>query len=202
MEDLHTFHLIVSDWINYIRPYVLEKFPYKDGAVIQAGGNCGVYPLLFSEFFNNVYTFEPDPLNFFCLTNNCQATGIVKFNCALDEKPRLMTIKEVNSSNRGMNKVEPYITDKSNRLSVPSISIDSLNLQRVKLIQLDLEGFELQAINGAKKTIRKNKPIIILESSITNDLVYFKKIESLMNTLNYTTDRQLTRLDTAFIPKE
>jgi hypothetical protein len=45
----------------------------------------------------------------------------------------------------------------------PQVTIDSFNLEP-SLIFLDIEGYEGFAIQGAVNTIKKFKPIIILES--------------------------------------
>src|SRR4051812_41824122 len=50
---------------------------------IQAGGACGTYPLWLSQYFETVYTFEPDPVNFTCLVANCQQANVVKIQAAL-----------------------------------------------------------------------------------------------------------------------
>lgn len=42
-------------------------------------------------------------------------------------------------------------------------TIDSLGLADVDFIQLDIEGFEHQAIHGAKSTIVASLPVIVLE---------------------------------------
>ena len=46
---------------------------------------------------------------------------------------------------------------------IPIMTIDGLNLQKCDLIQLDVEGFEPQVIQGTKKTIDKFKPVVIME---------------------------------------
>ena len=43
------------------------------------------------------------------------------------------------------------------------LTIDSLKLDDVDLLQLDVEGFEHQAILGALETIQKSWPLIVLE---------------------------------------
>ena len=57
--------------------------------------------------------------------------------------------------------------DTVNKNVTPIITIDSLNLSDVDLIHLDLEGYELFALQGAIETIKRYKPLIVLE---TNDL--------------------------------
>ena len=43
------------------------------------------------------------------------------------------------------------------------ISIDEMRLTRVDLIKIDIEEMEMEALHGAKDTIRKNKPHLIIE---------------------------------------
>lgn len=44
------------------------------------------------------------------------------------------------------------------------VSIDSLALQRCDLIKLDLEGMEAEALDGAKETLARCKPILFVET--------------------------------------
>ena len=46
---------------------------------------------------------------------------------------------------------------------VKTITIDSLNLQRLDLIKIDIEGMEEAALDGAVQTISQKKPIIVVE---------------------------------------
>ena len=43
------------------------------------------------------------------------------------------------------------------------ITLDSLKLEKVNFIKIDVEGQELNVIKGGVKTITKNKPIIFFE---------------------------------------
>jgi hypothetical protein len=46
---------------------------------------------------------------------------------------------------------------------VQLLAIDSLELSNVSLIKIDVEGMEEQVLDGARKTILANRPIIIIE---------------------------------------
>ena len=48
-------------------------------------------------------------------------------------------------------------------IHVDLITIDSLKLNKVSLIKIDVEGMENLVLEGAKETILKNKPVILLE---------------------------------------
>ena len=49
------------------------------------------------------------------------------------------------------------------KIMVSITKLDSLNLDNISVIKIDVEGFELEVLTGALETIRKNKPVIILE---------------------------------------
>jgi FkbM family methyltransferase len=130
----------------------------KFDVIVQAGGACGVYPRLYSKFFKNVYTFEPDPLNFLCLTLNTQVFNVKKFNGALGDAPGWVVMNYASPVNVGMHRVAP-----SSEGSIPMMTIDSFNFYACDFIQLDIEGFEEKALLGAINTIKKFKPTIQTE---------------------------------------
>ena len=53
----------------------------------------------------------------------------------------------------------PYM----NYLTVNVITIDSMELPRLDLLKLDVEGYECAALRGAKKTIKQHRPWIWAE---------------------------------------
>ena len=52
--------------------------------------------------------------------------------------------------------VERYIT-------VPLRTLDSFNFKNVGLIKIDTEGYEVPVLLGAERTIKENKPRLIIE---------------------------------------
>ena len=151
------FHLKSKDLPSRILQHVNKK-----SLCVQAGGNTGVYVKQFADVFENVYTFEPESLNFYCLTENLKnCNNVEKFNSFLgqhNQKPtsivRFDTKKDPNTGKFRIGK---------DAGSIPVIAIDTLNLRSCDLIQLDIEGGEYNALMGAVETIKKFKPVICLE---------------------------------------
>ena len=131
----------------------------KFDVCVQAGGACGMYPRLLSQLFSVVYTFEPDPLNFHCLTNNCQSPNIIKINTALGGRNELVSIQHGHESNLGTHR----ITGNGTRI-IPTFAIDQLELEQCDLIQLDVEGYEENVLSGAMNTISRFKPVVVIET--------------------------------------
>ena len=161
-----------TDWEND-HIVNIKKYVKDFDCVIQAGGNQGMYPLLLAKMFKVVYTFEPDPLNFHCLVNNCQHDSIVKFNAALAEKNKMIHVNRGSLTNTGTHTVGDggYCV---------ALSIDSIPFDKVDLIHLDLEGYENNAIRGSLKTIEKFKPVILAERSRNSE------IENMLSPFGYT----------------
>lgn len=133
------------------------------GIIVQAGGCCGMYPRLFAECFEWVWTFEPCPLNYFCLTLNCQKDNIFKFQACLSDRMGPLRLVRSTPENVGMHELA-HEGHEGHFIPVQSLTIDSLNLERCDAIQLDVERSEDFALMGAEQTIEKFRPVICLES--------------------------------------
>jgi FkbM family methyltransferase len=136
-------------------PVVMSLVPHK-GVCVQAGGNVGAYPLALAGHFERVVTFEPDRDNLACLRKNVTASNVSVFHAALGKAEGRCSVAMVEPDNCGAHKViRGDDTD--------MMTIDGLGLDACDLIWLDIEGHEAQAIEGAKVTIERFKPIIVLE---------------------------------------
>lgn len=145
------------DWLQNEKdlPSRIFKKCINKRVVVQAGGNCGFYVKQYAELFDVVYTFEPDPQNFFCLSQNVENSNVIKFQACVGDAHQLVGIthKKANVGVGHVNGVGIF----------PTLKIDDLNLEVCDLIHLDIEGYELFAIKGAVETINRCSPIIALE---------------------------------------
>jgi FkbM family methyltransferase len=145
------------DWIHEHR-IKWFKHVQQFRVCVQAGGNQGMYPRLLAQKFEHVYTFEPDPLNFHCLVNNCQQDNIIKMQAALGDCNRMIRVERFGMGNTGAHKVShDGIT------CIPQLTLDSLNLNSCDLLCLDVEYYELYALKGAQATICKHLPVVTAE---------------------------------------
>jgi FkbM family methyltransferase len=159
-------HLYIF-YSNFIKP---------DFTILDGGANLGFHTICFASLANKgkVYSFEPQPLIFNILSTNILINGasdIVKqFRLGLgnEEKTLKMTpLKEqffsedcINYGGRGLTDLE------EGEEEVLLTTIDNLNLSKLDLIKLDVQGFELETIKGGEKTIKNNYPIFFLENYI------------------------------------
>jgi FkbM family methyltransferase len=156
-----------------VKPVIDEvnRFVKNKGTVLQAGGNCGVYTLAYSKIYKNVYTFEPDMTNMTCLTLNTDCrNNIIKFQACLGETHGMtaiqnpLEIKDTGSIHvKTPNEIDDDMLVVESRPNIPILKIDDIKFTELDLIHLDIEGYEFYALKGGIETIKKFKPVIVLE---------------------------------------
>jgi FkbM family methyltransferase len=140
---------------DYVLPHIKNH-----RVMVQAGGNCGYILSTFIEHFDHVYTFEPDPINFYCLTNNVEALHVTKIQACLGLDRQTVQTEQLNRKGRLRDIGGVHVTGTG---YTPTIAVDDLNLPYCDLIQLDVEGYELNALRGAINTIKQHKPVLCIE---------------------------------------
>ena len=145
----------------------------EKSVIVDIGANVGSVSLPLAQNFNNaqIYSIEPTIYAFKKLNQNINLNLNLKkrvktFNYFVTYKKK--KIKFVHSSWKLINDDKKHGIHKgilkktSNRI----ISLDSLlkkNKKRVRLIKIDVDGYELEVLKSAKKTLKKEKPIIYFE---------------------------------------
>lgn len=199
---------IEGDWWpkgdKQCRPAVMRTLTDADYAlalcnaknvVVQAGGNCGMWPRYLAKHFETVYTFEPDLTNFLCLNLNVPDTNVIRLQAALGDKPRGISMIHV-PDNIGAHRV-------GSKGTIPVMRIDDMRLPACDLIQLDIEGYEVHALRGAVHTIDNFKPVIMLEDKGHHKKYGLpdKALNELLETLGYVMHSKINR-DVIWVPAE
>lgn len=153
---------------------VLEKYVrYGPGreVCLQAGGSLGVFAAYLALDFRDVYTFEPDPESFAALCHNCPEPNVHKFQAALGvDRGRLVrTVRARRDGKPETHEGTRYVTHEGEG-NVISLRIDDLGLRRLDFLCLDVEGSENDVLWGAEETLRRLKPVLMLEVNKQTDL--------------------------------
>lgn len=138
------------------RPGLLKS----PSTAIDAGANVGSYTRVLARSFSSVHAFEPARDTFQCLERNVFENGdydkVHLYNAAVSDRRTYVGIK------RSWFRLS--ITSKvSGNGDVPAVPIDALELDNLRFLKLDVEGFEYQALIGAKKTIERCRPAVFME---------------------------------------
>jgi len=158
-ERLHRDHSALWTLDHFILPH-LHATKY----CVQAGGAVGAWPIEFAKTFDEVYTFEPNPVLWKCLQRNLSiypSENVIAHHAGLwKESGGYCDMVDTQSENMGA----WHIKLSDDESLPPVVAIDDLDLPGCDLLQLDIEGAEVAAIEGAKRTIMEYLPVIVVES--------------------------------------
>lgn len=145
--------------LRFLSKNLLTKYEKKD--VIDAGAANGDTPAIFSKEykFRNIYAFEPEKNNYMKLLENIKLfrlENVIPVNKGVGDKNGKLKI----TNEEGQSHISAHGDQE-----VDIITIDEFvekNNVTVGLIKMDIEGFESYAIKGAERTIREQKPILLI----------------------------------------
>lgn len=134
----------------------VQKYLNQKRVAVDIGAHVGYWSKRLVKDFDTVFAFEAEPEHVECLEQNVitdnftvhpialsNLTGIVKFSKSID--------------NSGMSHVSEIGE------SITCNTLDSFNLTDVDLIKIDVEGHELNVLEGAVKTITASRPTLFIE---------------------------------------
>ncbi len=165
IQDLNFFSLATA---------LFEKLGWTDSKEFSAfdlGANRGLYSLYLSKYFGKVYAFEPNPVVFEILDQNCKKNHLLNVETvpkAVTEKKGTLELCIGDEDHTGFLKgaQRPQSSFKSQQ--VATISLDAFAEEKailpVRFIKIDIEGAGIWALDGAKKLIETHRPVIYFES--------------------------------------
>ena len=141
---------------------------------IDIGANIGTHCLFISNYCEKVYAFEPDHEIKKILDLNITRNKIKNINTipkALSNSNLITDFYSPVGANKGTGSLN-YDHSPTNNLNVKKVDVvigdfylNQLQINKIDLIKLDVEGHEIEAINGLKETINRFRPILLIEIS-------------------------------------
>lgn len=159
----------------------------KNLDVIDVGGFIGDSALIFQSFTDkNIYSFEATSHNYNLMLQTLKLNNtnrIVPVKKGLGSEKTTMTISILDSASSLIRDNTLYGSTQSEEIDL--ITLDSYvkehNL-KIGLIKVDIEGFEMEFLKGAKETICSQKPAMIL--SIYHQASDFFDIKPMLESWN------------------
>ncbi len=172
--------------LNIVKNYLL-KYPNRNNTYLDIGGHIGTTALPYSKLYKNVITYEPNIDSYNYLIKNIQnnkCANIIAKNVGVFNKTMKAKIFR-----HGTNSGCYYIKESNDIDAFNVIKIDEENIEnKVDFIKIDTEGSELYVLQGAKNIIKRDSPLIQVETNnCSNKFFNYDKTEifDFMEEMNY-----------------
>ncbi|MBY5849669.1 FkbM family methyltransferase [Rhizobium leguminosarum] len=126
------------------------------GHAVDIGAHVGLWSRVMALDFAKVTAFEPLSEHVACFERNVAAVHVTLHAVALAEKAG-----EARLGSGAANSGNAAVSDKGE--AVRARTLDSFRLKTIDFVKIDVEGFEVPVILGGEKTLRREKPAIIVE---------------------------------------
>jgi FkbM family methyltransferase len=160
----------------------IRRKHHGDGVIaIDGGANIGVHTVEWAKAmtgWGSVLAVEAQERIYYALAgnvaiNNCFNATVI--NAAISSESGTLQIPNPNyflpssfgslelRQRAGNEFIGQQIDYANNTVIVRKVTIDEINLPRVDFIKLDIEGMEMEALEGARQTIDRSVPILLIE---------------------------------------
>ena len=167
---------------EYLVKYMVPK---HRGSFVDVGANVGLWTFLLAEKNITVHAFEPSPRPYRTLKKDAEKYSnvhVYPFALGEDNYEAQLHLHQI-SGHDSLTKCGADYTRRQTRVTVRTL--DSFKPPNVGLIKIDTEGYEVPILLGARQTIVKHKPRLIIEihGPIKEQI---EKITRILKQLNYS----------------
>ena len=171
-EDTHFCEMLDKNIAKGNQPVYQEPvrkrsliFVNNKKVALDIGANIGLWSRDLCNTFESVIAFEPVESFRKCLKRNVHHAALQIEECALGETDTTIEMI-ITPGNTGHSHVDQTTVGSG---SIPMRRLDSLNLQDIGYIKIDCEGYELPIIRGAEETIKRCRPVMVVEQKLHED---------------------------------
>lgn len=139
---------------------------------LDGGAHVGLWSKVMSGRFRHVIAVEPSPDTFECLTWNLAQAGCANVKCrnvavgaAAGFVKMSLDADQAARKNTGARFTQPGG-------SIQVETIDSWALPSLGFLKLDIEGSEFVALQGAKDTLQRCRPVVLVEAKALGEKHY------------------------------
>lgn len=153
----------IEDYQKLQRLAAMEHVRRWDCAV-DLGAHVGIFSRHFAQYFERVVAFEPTFETRQCLEKNVPSNVTIVEFAVGDREDTVNFRRHIKNSGASEMVMEGRGGDGAfEYYSVKMVTLDSLELEGVGLVKIDVQGTELLALRGAAETLRRWKPVVLIE---------------------------------------
>ncbi len=147
---------------------LIDMFLPNQGILYDIGSNWGYFSLYAAsrnDFSGEIHSFEMNPSSFDDLVSVVKKTTykniIHCYNYALSNQQGKKGIKQYSHS--GLTRLSESEFD----TTVDTVCLDQLTLPKPDIIKMDVEGHEVQVLEGGSRLLEEAKPLLVFENTIS-----------------------------------
>jgi len=172
--------------------------PVEEGwSVMDWGGHYGLVSVYLSKKVGpsgKVFVFEADPKNYEILKKNLELNGVTNtlaIEKGVFDQTGFLEFYSGGGYTSSFQKTDYVERDQERYVvaRVPVVSLDEaaaeIGLDRLNLIKIDIEGSELPALKGAKASLVKFHPLLLIETHVVNGEPTADNVIGLLKTVGY-----------------
>jgi FkbM family methyltransferase len=156
------------------------------------GANVGQHSLFMSRLVKEVHAFEPYPpvLEKFRRLVAINNIGNVHIHpVGLGNENGQLPFSEPPDSDTGTGSFLPKGSPSNKSVSMPLVIgdewLEEIEARRVDIVKCDIEGYEKPALLGLRRTLERNRPIVVMELNLGSE-ESFKSIDDLYATFPHS----------------
>lgn len=178
----------------------ISRLPIAEGAFCDVGANIGNHSVFFSRILcRDVYSFEPVLESYELLSENLKLNGVASnvqaFNVAVGATES-RGVMQVHESNLGASRL---VEEEGGGVEISLLDSILPPQSNIALIKIDVEGYECEVLRGATETIKRCKPVLVIESQ---SIVSFIELGSILKGYGYVPIGQKGNTATVFFVHE
>jgi len=179
-----------SFWVLYrqhTKPTYLEdaghgQRPQRDAALeyvnrwrvcLDIGSNIGQWTRPLAKRFDSVVCFEPNAGFRECFGRNITETNVILWPYGLSDK-----------EHRAQQDFNSTVLKKGDG-DIECRTLDSFGLTNVDFVKIDVDGFEVPMLKGARDTLTRNTPVINIEMKRNKRSDIVRQAEKILKDLGY-----------------
>ncbi|KIN74867.1 FkbM family methyltransferase [Sulfitobacter guttiformis] len=189
--------MLLKGEVNEPRTLSLMRQFAGNGDVVSGGAFVGDFlPFLSRSLKRGAYlhSFEPNPTGFAATTMTVALNDLTNVRLspvAVGNETGVLPLLVADAAGKQMGGTSMIVAEaqEGRTVDVEIVRIDDLVPadRKVSVLQLDIEGYEWQALEGAPQTIGKGHPLIVLETLAAQDPREIeKKLRALCPAADYT----------------
>lgn len=172
----HDTDLMIGSSLDYYGEYSQREIDFilsfltHNSVVYDVGANIGYHTTAFATRARRVYAFEPHPGNYALLEKNTEEfDNVFLGQYAVSDRRTTCYISDYDPDQTSNFGAVSIVNDPAG-IQVTAVDLDTAGLDAPDFIKIDVEGHELQVLQGCERIIQQHCPVVYYEAHESRDL--------------------------------